>query len=216
MIGIIGKKLGMTQIFTEDGTSVPVTVIEAQPNKVTALRRADRDGYDAVQLAADPVTPENKLTKGEMDQLPEFDLLELAFRSALARHRAQFGRIHVAGHGLAFLADTSVVVDAEVAADADQPGLKIRATVERVQRLEDLEEDILRQIFGFVVPADKLVGQIEDLAPMLLDNLLPRRLIAFQAALDQLIGVGRSGDGEVAGHQWRGRRWRIISRTSDC
>ena len=63
MSAIVGKKLGMTQVFTEDGTSVPVTVIEAQPNKVTALRRAERDGYDAVQLAADPVTPENKLTK---------------------------------------------------------------------------------------------------------------------------------------------------------
>jgi large subunit ribosomal protein L3 len=66
---IVGKKLGMTRIFTEDGTAVPVTVIEAQPNKVTAIRRADRDGYDAVQLAADPVTPEGKLTKGELGHL---------------------------------------------------------------------------------------------------------------------------------------------------
>jgi large subunit ribosomal protein L3 len=66
---IVGKKLGMTQVFTEDGASVPVTVIEAQPNKVTALRRADRDGYDAVQLAADPVTPEEKLTKAELGHL---------------------------------------------------------------------------------------------------------------------------------------------------
>jgi large subunit ribosomal protein L3 len=59
----------MTRIFTEDGSSVPVTVIEAQPNKVTAIRRADRDGYEAVQLAADPVTPEDKLTKGELGHL---------------------------------------------------------------------------------------------------------------------------------------------------
>jgi large subunit ribosomal protein L3 len=66
---IVGKKLGMTRVFTEDGSSVPVTVIEAQPNKVTAIRRADRDGYDAVQLAADPVTPEDKLTKGELGHL---------------------------------------------------------------------------------------------------------------------------------------------------
>jgi large subunit ribosomal protein L3 len=70
---IVGKKLGMTQVFTEDGTSVPVTVIEAQPNKVTALRRAERDGYDAVQLAADPVTPENKLTKAELGHLKKAD-----------------------------------------------------------------------------------------------------------------------------------------------
>jgi large subunit ribosomal protein L3 len=66
---IVGKKLGMTRIFTEDGTAVPVTVIEAQPNKVTAIRRAERDGYDAVQLAADPVSPEDKLTKAELGHL---------------------------------------------------------------------------------------------------------------------------------------------------
>jgi large subunit ribosomal protein L3 len=66
---IVGQKLGMTRVFMEDGTAVPVTVIEAQPNKVTAIRRADRDGYDAVQLAADPVTPEDKLTKGELGHL---------------------------------------------------------------------------------------------------------------------------------------------------
>ena len=69
MSAIVGKKLGMTRIFTEDGTSVPVTVIEAQPNKVTAIRRADRDGYDAVQLAADPVAVEDKLTKAELGHL---------------------------------------------------------------------------------------------------------------------------------------------------
>jgi large subunit ribosomal protein L3 len=66
---IVGKKLGMTRVFTEDGTAVPVTVIEAQPNKVTAIRRADRDGYDAVQLAADPISPEDKLTKAELGHL---------------------------------------------------------------------------------------------------------------------------------------------------
>jgi large subunit ribosomal protein L3 len=66
---IVGKKLGMTRVFTEDGTSVPVTVIEAQPNKVTALRRSERDGYDAVQLAAIPVDNEEKLTKGELGHL---------------------------------------------------------------------------------------------------------------------------------------------------
>ncbi len=69
MSAIVGKKLGMTRIFTEDGTSVPVTVIEAQPNKVSAIRRADRDGYDAVQLAADPVAQQGKLTKAELGHL---------------------------------------------------------------------------------------------------------------------------------------------------
>jgi large subunit ribosomal protein L3 len=65
---IVGKKLGMTRVFTEEGTAVPVTVIEAAPNKVTAIRRADRDGYDAIQLAALPVD-EGKLTKPELGHL---------------------------------------------------------------------------------------------------------------------------------------------------
>jgi large subunit ribosomal protein L3 len=69
MSAIVGKKLGMTRVFTEDGSSVPVTVIEAKPNKVTAIRRGDRDGYDAVQLAADRVEPEDKLTKAELGHL---------------------------------------------------------------------------------------------------------------------------------------------------
>ena len=69
MTAIVGKKLGMTRIFTDDGTAVPVTVIEASPNKVTAIRRSERDGYDAVQLAGDPVAPEDKLTKAELGHL---------------------------------------------------------------------------------------------------------------------------------------------------
>ena len=47
----------------------------------------------------------------------------------------------------------------KVAADADEPGLKIRAAVERVERLEDLQEDVLREILGFVVLADELVAR---------------------------------------------------------
>jgi large subunit ribosomal protein L3 len=66
---IVGKKLGMTRVFREDGIAVPVTVIEASPNKVTAIRRSERDGYDAVQLAGDPVMPEDKLTKAERGHL---------------------------------------------------------------------------------------------------------------------------------------------------
>src|SRR5262245_32592537 len=69
MSAIVGKKLGMTRIFSEDGAAIPVTVIEAQPNKVSAIRRSERDGYEAVQLAADPVAPEDKLTKAELGHL---------------------------------------------------------------------------------------------------------------------------------------------------
>jgi large subunit ribosomal protein L3 len=65
---ILGKKLGMTQVFREDGTVVPVTVIEAGPCKVTAIRDAERDGYSAVQLAFGEVA-ERKLTRAELGHL---------------------------------------------------------------------------------------------------------------------------------------------------
>src|ERR687885_546525 len=68
MAALIGKKLGMTQIFREDGTRVPVTVIEAGPCPVTAIRDRDRDGYAAVQLGFGEVD-ERKLTKGELGHL---------------------------------------------------------------------------------------------------------------------------------------------------
>ncbi len=49
-IGIVGRKRGMTRVFTDDGASVPVTVIEAAPNSVTQLRTEQRDGYRALQV----------------------------------------------------------------------------------------------------------------------------------------------------------------------
>jgi large subunit ribosomal protein L3 len=68
MAAIIGRKLGMTQVFADDGTAVAVTVIEAGPCTVTAVRRSDRDGYESVQLAFGEV-PERKLTKAELGHL---------------------------------------------------------------------------------------------------------------------------------------------------
>jgi large subunit ribosomal protein L3 len=68
MAAILGKKLGMTQVFREDGTVIPVTVIEAGPCKVTAVRETGRDGYAAVQLAFGEVK-EGKLSKGEEGHL---------------------------------------------------------------------------------------------------------------------------------------------------
>jgi large subunit ribosomal protein L3 len=51
-IGLIGRKVGMTRIFNEDGVSVPVTVIEATPNRVTQIRNEETDGYRALQVTA--------------------------------------------------------------------------------------------------------------------------------------------------------------------
>ncbi|ODS24913.1 50S ribosomal protein L3 [Candidatus Endobugula sertula] len=49
-IGIVGRKSGMTRIFTEDGVSVPVTVIEVEPNRITQVKNVETDGYNAVQV----------------------------------------------------------------------------------------------------------------------------------------------------------------------
>ena len=68
MPAILGKKVGMTQVFTEDGESIPVTVIEAGPCKVTAVRDPESDGYAAVQLAWGEVA-ERKLTRAELGHL---------------------------------------------------------------------------------------------------------------------------------------------------
>jgi large subunit ribosomal protein L3 len=68
MRGILGKKVGMTQLFDEKGNIVPVTIIEAGPCFVTQVKTTDRDGYNAVQIGFDEV-PERKLTKGERGHL---------------------------------------------------------------------------------------------------------------------------------------------------
>ena len=68
MAAILAKKLGMTQRFLEDGRVERVTVLEAGPCPVTAIRTSERDGYDAVQLGFGAVK-EKRLTKGELGHL---------------------------------------------------------------------------------------------------------------------------------------------------
>ncbi|MFN7036723.1 MAG: 50S ribosomal protein L3 [Bellilinea sp.] len=66
--GLIGKKIGMTQIFDDAGVAVPVTIIEAGPCYVTQIRRPEHDGYAAVQLGFGEVKPK-RLTGGELGHL---------------------------------------------------------------------------------------------------------------------------------------------------
>lgn len=63
-VGLIGRKAGMTRIFTEDGVSVPVTVIEVEPNRVTQVRSEETDGYAAVQVTTGGKKA-NRLSKPE-------------------------------------------------------------------------------------------------------------------------------------------------------
>ena len=143
MSAIVGKKLGMTSIFTEDGSSVPVTVIEAQPNKVTAIRRADRDGYDAVQLAADPVAVEGKLTKAELGHLKkagasamrtlvEFRVADLYTSMVVAAPPAAAGVVGSAGESGGGVAASSggeaVKVGDEVTVASFEPGQRVKVS----------------------------------------------------------------------------------------
>lgn len=63
-VGLIGRKAGMTRVFTEDGVSVPVTVIEVEPNRVTAVKTEETDGYQAVQVTTG-AKKANRLSKPE-------------------------------------------------------------------------------------------------------------------------------------------------------
>ncbi len=63
-VGLIGRKAGMTRIFTEDGVSVPVTVIEMEPNRVTGVKTVETDGYAAVQVTTGSKKA-NRLSKPE-------------------------------------------------------------------------------------------------------------------------------------------------------
>ena len=72
MPALLGKKLGMTQVFGEDGRVERVTVVEAGPCPVVGIRTHDRDGYEAVQLGFGTVT-EKRLTKAELGHLKKAD-----------------------------------------------------------------------------------------------------------------------------------------------
>jgi large subunit ribosomal protein L3 len=82
MPAILAKKLGMTQVFQDDGSVARVTVLQAGPCPVTAVRTVERDGYDAVQLAFGQ-TKEKHLSKPELGHLKKAD-------SAPMRHLVEF------------------------------------------------------------------------------------------------------------------------------
>ncbi len=76
--GLIGKKVGMTQIFDDTGIAVPVTLIEAGPCYVTQVRNVDGDGYSAVQLGFEEVKPK-RISGGELGHLKRNNLPPLRF-----------------------------------------------------------------------------------------------------------------------------------------
>jgi large subunit ribosomal protein L3 len=80
--GILGRKVGMTQLLTESGVVVPVTIIEAGPCYVTQIKTLEKDGYIAVQLGFDETRP-RRLTKGELQHLKHNNLPALRVLSEI-------------------------------------------------------------------------------------------------------------------------------------
>jgi large subunit ribosomal protein L3 len=91
MAAILAKKLGMTQVFQEDGSVARVTVLEAGPCPVTAIRTEDRDGYEAVQLAFGR-SREKHISKGELGHLKKADAPPMR---VLAEFRGEAGELQL-------------------------------------------------------------------------------------------------------------------------
>jgi large subunit ribosomal protein L3 len=70
-IGLVGRKCGMTRIFRENGDSVPVTVIEALPNRITTVKTVERDGYRAVQVTVGAAPKASRTTKALAGQFAD-------------------------------------------------------------------------------------------------------------------------------------------------
>ena len=70
-IGLIGRKVGMTQVFQADGTMVAVSVLAVEPNTVTRLRTTERDGYTAVQIGTENSRKSSKPEAGQFKDLPK-------------------------------------------------------------------------------------------------------------------------------------------------
>ncbi len=95
--GLLGRKLGMTQIYDTEGRLIPVTVIEAGPCRVSAVRTRDQQGYEAVQLTFEEV-PERKLTKAELGHLKKGQI-------PASRHLREFKKLGDAQVGQVLKAD---------------------------------------------------------------------------------------------------------------
>lgn len=91
MKGIIGKKVGMTQIFDEQGKAIPVTLIQAGPCYVTQIRQQDRDGYVAIQIGYGETKP-SRLTQGQLGHLRRNNLPALRI---LREFRVKNGSVDV-------------------------------------------------------------------------------------------------------------------------
>ena len=106
MKGILGKKIGMTQVFTTDGVLVPVTVIEVEPNVVTQIKTVEKDGYEAIQLGTNTIREKssNKALIGHTKKA----------NSAPKRFLKEIRGVDVANYELGQKLDASVFAEGEI------------------------------------------------------------------------------------------------------
>jgi len=108
-IGIIGRKCGMTRVFAEDGRSIPVTVIEVEPNRVTQVKTLEVDGYEAVQVTAGG----RRKSRVTSAQAGHFSKAGVQAGRVVGEFRASAG---------------DLVPGAEIASDIFEPGQKVDVT----------------------------------------------------------------------------------------
>ena len=73
-LGVVGRKAGMTRIFTEDGVSIPVTVVEVEPNRVSQVKTVEKDGYQAVQVTVGDRRAQHRVSQPIKGHLAKADM----------------------------------------------------------------------------------------------------------------------------------------------
>ncbi len=111
-LGIVGRKAGMSRIFTEDGKSVPVTLIEATPNRITQIKTVETDGYSAVQITAG-VKRAALLTKPEAGHLAKAKVEAGRGLWELRVEADKIGDFQVGGEIKADIFEVGQIVDVE-------------------------------------------------------------------------------------------------------
>ncbi|MBS0228840.1 MAG: 50S ribosomal protein L3 [Proteobacteria bacterium] len=111
-LGIIGRKAGMSRMFTEDGKSIPVTLIEATPNRITQIKTVDTDGYSAVQVTAG-IKRASLLTKPETGHLAKAKVEAGRGLWELRVENDQIGAFEVGGEIKADIFSEGQIVDVQ-------------------------------------------------------------------------------------------------------
>lgn len=120
-LGLIGQKIGMTRVFQEDGRSVPVTVVEVAPNRVTQIKTVDSDGYEAVQVS----TGERKANRVSKALAGHYAKAKVAPGTRLAEFRVAADSVELPA------APAPEAAEGEEAADAAEPvtGLQLGSEI---------------------------------------------------------------------------------------